>query len=838
VEAALNQGSRSPHSNHRLPYGLTAHGTTAYGSDCYGVTRGNSVTRYLRIACWLGMGAGLGLGFPVTMTAAHAQSAPETDIIAGEELPGIFIEPLETPPLSPEAQLGLPERGVNLGGGTRGTTAGSPQTGQEEPGGNFSLTSPDGVIYDMERGLAFAQRNVEFTYREFKVKGDRGVVDYTKNEATLTGNLTVTVRGQVLRGRTLTFNLDSGQWVLSQIETEFPPDLFPPGSVLEPIYVSNGTVTGQDDEVRGNDFRFSSCDRDHYYVQSKRLDFYRDAQGEPDRIVLKKNKLYVLGKAVAPLPVYVVALQGARSRRVGLQPIVGQNVIDGYFVKTVYDLAANEKKTDSLLIDAMQKRGLGLGFQRELAKGAGLFYLYAITGQDGGRQIDSRIQRNWQITPNLQSSINFQSTKDNPYGGEGTSSQNGNVQFAYSTPNVNSSLFMNYADSSSQFSDFKSFTSSFQHKQDFGSGWSIDANSLYAGNQSLGVTNSSTLDNSLILSNRARLFDTYLSAELHDDLLRNQSYALERLPEIALTTDTTRLGVGLLNNYLPGDIGLGFGSYNEPSTGNRLDRTLMNYRTRQQTQRLLSVGRFQSNFNYRGRFQQSLYSNSTARYDYDYNLALENRLGSISTTLNYFKQRAQGYTPFQFDFLAPAEYVDAVFSYQPSTKLRLNVSGGRDLQNSFTRDIDTRVQWAPSRNFYASLGATYSPESRTFGDMTGNFRIARNPDKLFGGTLDLGIRYSPATSRIVRVNSSLDFFLTKKTRIQALTGYNGVSGEVDFNQIRISRDLHCFNLFATYDGTNRELRFDLALKAFPFVDTRFGVGQFGEGFDSRIGNFN
>jgi hypothetical protein len=800
------------------------------------------------MACVVGTGIASLTPSAAQTETAQDQTAPvqtppsstpttESDIIAGEELPGIFIEPLERAPRTPEEILGLPG---GIAGGLLGGAGGpaSVQTGREQPGGNFSLTSPEGVIYDMEKGLAFAQREVEFTYREFTVKGDRGVVDYNKNEAILTGNLTVTVRGQVFRGRSLTFNLDSGEWVLAQTETTFPPDFFPQGTVLEPIYVSNGTVTGSDDTVSGNDFRFSSCDRDHYYIQSKRLDFYRDEQGEPDRIVLKKNKLFVLGQRVAPLPLYVISLQGARSRRVGLQPIVGQNATDGYFVKTVYDLAANDKKTDSLLIDALQKRGLGLGFQRELAKGAGLFYLYALTGQTGGRQVDSRIRRQWQVTKNLQSTLNFQSTKDNSFGGPGVSSQNGDLQFSFNNERRSSDLFLRYANNTSSFGSFSSYGSTFQHRQDFGGGWSIDANSLYAGSRSTGVPDSATLDNNILLSNRSRLFDTFLRAELHDDLARDQSYALERFPEIGLTTDTSRAGIPFLDRVLPGDITLGFGAFNEPSSRSRLDRTLFNYRARPQTQRLLSLGRFESNLTYGGRFDQSFYSNDTARYNYDYNLSLENRLGALSTSMTYFKQRTLGYTPFQFDFLSPAEYVDATLAYQPSEKFRLNISSGRDLQNGFTREVDTRIQWAPSRNFYASLGGTYSPESREFGDVTGNFRIARNPNRFLGGNLDLGIRYSPSTSRLVRVNSTLDLFLNRKTRVQALTGYNGSTRSIDFNQIRVTRDLHCFNLFATYDSSRKELRFDLALKAFPFVDTRFGIGQFGEGFDSRVGTFN
>jgi hypothetical protein len=60
--------------------------------------------------------------------------------------------------------------------------------------------------------------------------------------------------------------------------------------------------------------------------------------------------------------------------------------------------------------------------------------------------------------------------------------------------------------------------------------------------------------------------------------------------------------------------------------------------------------------------------------------------------------------------------------------------------------------------------------------------------------------------------------------------------ELSFNQVRVTRDLHCFNLYATYDQQRKEFRLDLALKAFPFVDTRLGRTDLGEGFGPFIGD--
>ncbi|MBV9468077.1 MAG: hypothetical protein JOZ57_02390, partial [Abitibacteriaceae bacterium] len=308
--------------------------------------------------------------------------------------------PINGQPNSPTSNNGNPANAIIT---PPANHADDPTSGSELPRQEFHVDAPGGVIEDTEQELIFSQGPMTFTYgRDFVVHGDRGVYDERSHKAVLTGNLTVTVRGKEFKGKKIVFNTDTGGWVLSQIDRIFQPDEFPYGTVLDPLYVSGAAVSGAYDRttgdissVQGSNFKFTSCDRDHYYILSKRLDFYRDAKGEPDRIVLHRNSLYLFRHKIIPLPAYVIPLNGQRSRRLGLQPTVGQNDIDGFFVRTLYDLAANEHRTDSLLIDALQKRGIGLGFQRELAAGAGLFYLYGLTGngKTSGREFDTRIQR-------------------------------------------------------------------------------------------------------------------------------------------------------------------------------------------------------------------------------------------------------------------------------------------------------------------------------------------------------------------------------------------------------------------------------------------------------------
>ena len=764
-------------------------------------------------------------------------------------------------------------------------------SGQEEPGGNYSLESPN-LIEDRDKGIAVARGDVIFRYRELEVRGRRGVIDYNTNTATLSDNLTVTARvgsaTRIFKGQSIVFDLDSGKWTLSQIRATFPPETFPPGSVLEPLFIREGTVSGQNEDATGSDFEFSTCELGHYHLRSGRIDFARDANGRPRRIALKRNALYLFGKKILPLPAYVIGLQADRSRRYGLQPTVGQNAIDGVFVKTVYDLAATSTRSDSLLIDALQKRGLGLGLQRELANGAGLFYLYALSGQKGGRQIDSRIRRDFTITPALRASLNFDSTQNNSIAGQGFASRNGQANFNYGTARVQSNLLLSQNASASPFFNFRQQNATFTHRHNLGSAWDIELDSNYARTQTSGSDEVATLDNLFGLNRRGSRFDAFLRAELHDDLTGrsqvNGAYQLERLPELQLSTDTQRLGLSFFERALPGELNLSLAQFNEPSSAQKLSRTDLSYILRDREFSLLDSGFLRSKLNVGGHFGQAFYGDNTARYNYNYNFSLNNYIGRqrggrlrapntgsdidvdnegngnpisgpsfgpsfgqpfgglednggalLNFQFNYFKLRTVGFTPFQFDFLSPNEFIDARAILEPSRKLRLELAGGRDLQNGVTRDLTSTLRVAPSPSLYFDLSTSYSLEERSLGDVTGNFYLSRRRERFLGGSALLAFRYSPEQSTFTAINAAGDISFGRKTRLQFFTGYNGFTKQFDFQQFRIARDLHCFNLFATFDSQRKELRFDLALKAFPFLDTRLGQNRLGESFDPQIG---
>jgi len=741
-------------------------------------------------------------------------------------------------------------------------------SGQEVPSDQYSLDEPNGFVYDSERHIAAAQGAVTFRYRELTVKGNQGVVDENARRATLSGDLTVTAkagaRTQIYKGRTLVFDLDSGKWLLSQLTTTFPPEDFPPGTVLTPLFQTNGSVRGRGQNAIGENFRFSSCDRDHYYIRSNRIEFYRLPSGQPQKIVLRKNDLYVFRRKILPLPVYVISLLGEQAQRQPVQLTAGQNVTDGYFVRALYDLRASATQTDSLLLDTLQKRGLGLGFQRQLL-GGGLLYLYSVSGGAGGRELDAKVNQNYQLTKQLASAIRYESSSNNSLAGSGIKSQTGNLSLTDSGSGRQTTATFTFDQSAYSNSSLAGRTGSssarqslsVNNQQTFARGLSLTASGLLNtsryGSNATGATAASasknqTGDLNLQLGRTSGLFDAFLRTELHRDFVNKKgAYQLERLPELLLQSSTARLPLPLVGSLLPGDFSLGFGTFNEPkntigasSLGGQNSRADFFFNARERRVQVLGAPRSGSELRLSGNFEQAFYSDNTARYNTAQSVALNNVLGPFQLAVNYGKRQTSGYTPFQFDYSTPSENVDYTASLSPSDKFRLNVSGGRDIKNGYTRDLIGNLQWIPLKGAYVSLSTSYGLQAERkgkFGDIATNIRLLRGGQGLAGSSFSLGARYTPSgpNAGLARVNGSLDTNLTRKFRLQLLAGYDGINKRFDFQQYRLITDLHCFNLYTTYDGSRHELRLDLSLKAFPFADTRFGRNGFSEGFDPGVG---
>lgn len=688
---------------------------------------------------------------------------------------------------------------------------------------------------------------VQVVLKELKVQGELLQADLNASTAFFKGPVTLTGRGETVKGQGLSINLKTREWKFDTASAELSPQFLK--GAKAPVFVEGSHLDGTDKLVNLSGCDLTSCGlkHPHFMLKAKSIAIYPG-----DKLVAKGVTFLSGGKRVFWLPRFEVPLQQSASRQFEM-PLIGQSVQEGAFVKTSYNYMATRSSHGALKLDLMQKMGVGAGLEQGYtfggATGTLSLYQFLNSGQRTGRLQHSQKLGDMR----LQLNADF---RDNSYQ-YAPSSRTKNIAL-YLTRNVkasDTSLSLN-TNSVSGYQDFRnnSLTSSFQHTQRIGtrllSSLALDYSNFSS--TASGSTNSdSQLNSRLDFKDRLPNFDFALSANKHFALggsSPTQFYSgVQKLPEMSLTTDGTRFKNGLLAK-LPIRMSIGYGNFLEQPTNIQTSRMLLQMDMSGKEWKWGQTG-----LNITGGFRQTLYGDSTAQYMITENVALTRNLGGNSqASLNYSYQRPYGWTPFRFDYVVPYKVSTGRVNWEPSKKLNVLLATGYDfLSNGFHwQDALLRTTYKPIKGVEVMNSATYdlnpntptAPNRRGLRGITTRLKLDMPNGFVLdaGARLDARIGYGTATrSRIGAVKAHVSTPMWGKWKIEA---YLGQDGYMKYRDIMLTRDLHCWEASVIYvnEGgvggmqAQQGFRFAISLKAFPFQQ-RFGIGQFGQSLDSGIG---
>ena len=324
---------------------------------------------------------------------------------------------------------------------------------------------------------------------------------------------------------------------------------------------------------------------------------------------------------------------------------------------------------------------------------------------------------------------------------------------------------------------------------------------------------------------------------------------VERYPELKFTASPIAgqqnplLHVLPLMNYLT----VSLGDFHDPSANIRTQRFLMNLNTGQQSHKKKRIVT-----SYSGQFEQDFYGDNTARYILNGTLGSVYTIGSKSNyTINYGTLRPYGFTPFFFDRTGTYNNASMNLNYEPTRKIQIVLASGYDFTQTHSinglpptpcQNLSIQLVAKPSSILVNRIVTTYDPNHGTLFDVSDDCNVGMP----WGFVFQTGIRYSPSTHTFSTVTENLTLpLLTNKMqqagyKLQALGGYNGFTKMWTYYGVQLTRSWHDFELSAVMQndlsgtpGTTFYLNF--SLKAFPGYQP-FGVGQFGQGLDTSIGN--
>lgn len=750
-----------------------------------------------------------------------------------------------------------------------------------------------------------ARHNVEVQYRGILLRGDHLQADFQSNEMRLEGHVTVTTEGQTITCDAIQFNLKTRNYSLENGRLILTPE-FIGGGVVAPLFAEGTQAQAKgDQEIQARGPSLTSCDREHphYLLSGKRVVIY------PERkLLLWGGGLSALGHRLISLPKIEIPLRNLR-RGLPFTPDFGRNDIEGFYLKTHYLLPTSSlSHSTATQLDITEKQGLRLGlehqYQRERQRQGWLDLDYALKDQ----ALSARISHLERFSREFNVDLNMDYNERNAFAYQ-KRQLNANLRLRHFTSQGQTSTLavrQQSSDGSDSLSANLMHQSSFQRSQRGRRGVQVALNADYYRRPTFGGgADDEEMNTRLNLSGEAPHFRWTLQDERRFDLdgeayAQDNFYAhTETVPHVILMSDARQLHWGLPPN-MSSTMQLSLGQFREITRRNdqpfKVDVFRTNFRMDLRASRIPLSGSLFANADLG--FEQSFFSDQTAKYNVRANTALMAALGAgWNLQLTHFYQRPSGYSPLsRFDFTSRSDRLTAALtfsadrragsfgyggyggyesyggydSYDSSygdTGAYRSRAGDEDFQGvgygqydaygGYRRASRGRQPWRISlntgydllRSRWNSMGinanGSLSPSSRLGlntrydfeGQGFGDLSVQYN----YAGShllLDSSLLYSPRQdTKLSAVRSFVSWKASRKIRLETLLEYRGRERKFTYNDVLLTYDLHCWEAVLVYNKQRGDFRLDLNLKAYPRSDFGFGIGSSGQGFDTSLGGY-
>jgi len=730
-------------------------------------------------------------------------------------------------------------------------TQAPPEQAVEAQAGELLTLEGDSLTYYPPDQTVTAQGNVHLTYKGYTITSDQAQGNLDQQIFEFEGHVFLESRDETIRARRLTFNLRTRGWIVRDSEGRLEPGLFK-GDVVEPLFLGGQYVQGQPDHLIGEEGSFTSCNlpgHPHYHISARSVEVYPG-----DKLIARHASFWAGDRRLLTFPTLIIPLKQVLGRS-PLVPQVGQNDVEGYFVKLLYNYGGTINSYGSLKLDWLQKRGIGRGIEHfyKIAGGVGSVYIYNLLDKVTGKQNWTGRFQHRQKIGRVMASVATDLRQNSYY--YASSSTTRNTELTLFDQGHSTSTNLSVRQGSTQgFGTYKTLTSSFQHSRslsrDLRTSLSLDYSRYETPSSGdTPIPPAEELNSRFEASQRTRYFDIQLTHTKRQNLTKGGGQAsffstLDRVPEIMLSTDSYRFQKGLLA-ALPSRLQLGYGRFREEPGHVETDRFLFKYDLTGKSFRFgPRIG-----FNFNSGFQQTVYGDNTALYSVNLNASLSARVGRESTTeINYYRQTPHGYAPFRFDFINRYDTLSLRYNYRDSRNLRLTLYTGYDFTQNQSpwQNLNIRMLYRPVGAILLTTATSYNlnKQSSLFGSNISRWGPLTNLLQVRArGSLnmDLSTVYNTSRSNWDTVRAQLEVPLGRWWKIRALTSYSGLRKQFDYKHLLITRDLHCWEASLLVSDENsffrsrREVRFDIRIKAFP-VTQAFGVGQFGQALDTSVGD--
>ncbi|MHB0938053.1 MAG: LPS-assembly protein LptD [Armatimonadota bacterium] len=662
--------------------------------------------------------------------------------------------------------------------------------------------------------------NVTFETDDLTITADEVEYKAQTQLATAQGHVSVrTADGTTYQGDNLALDVPARQWRFRDISVEYLPGTLGK-EFIGSTFLRSEEFLGTERELHGTNTRVTTCDQPepHYYLSAGSIDIYPN-----DKLIAHNVNFYIMGRRVLHLPWFYMWL---RQKKTPFVPTAGHNETEGYFARVLYQYLFDDQNLGGIRVDQTEKLGTGVGVNHfySLPGGYGEAFVY---GRQGLEEYVARLDHLQQLPADIQLKLTGDVRKNSLFTSQPTTLTNINAQaqrrigpsltqLTY-IRNLNQGLFRSDNTNANFRYDYTTQATTFRYSGEYSSyGRFGTAGDLPANEE---------MWNHLLWTHRLGFgklnlrLDERTDVDGDDYTGDDNFFGLQRMPEVYLETDQNQLQWEMLKR-VPSQFTVGWGLFDEQPNDVRLSRYLFNWRPQPKP---IKWGR--TVLTPTGSLRQTVYGDPdmTAMYVISDGMEARTTVGPFSNILGYRKNQYHGYSPFRFDAAYPSETITEGMQYI-TPNLRLYLNSGKDLENDRWQDLLFRSEALMTPAFRMNHSVAYNLNNGQWRDMVSQFKYDRSE------VVSLGVdtRYDMEGARMRRVSTNLAWNINPQWRVQWLGGYDAPNKKLLYNEILVTRDLHCWDVSAYYSYQQKYFYLYFRLKALDIPLPQFGIGRGGQ----------
>ncbi|MBU0574574.1 MAG: hypothetical protein KKH83_08890 [Candidatus Margulisbacteria bacterium] len=717
--------------------------------------------------------------------------------------------------------------------------------------------------YIQETGIVIASGSVEVEIEGLHIHSDSLTMNTTNNVVTAEGNITM-YGGPLDYHATssfITYNVSSETASFRDFRTKTSPS-----NISGTVYLQAQDIEDQKTRMLGKEGILTTCDyaehgRPHYITTARKIEYYPD-----DKIVGYWVSFYEqwIGKVWMGGSPYLVYDLKKRNKK---NWVIGQNQVEGWFLKTAWDWPLG-----LLYFDYMEKKGFGYGVSFEQKDSSA--YFYQIEEKDT-KLLDSVIKLNKKYQVTDQSTLDLSYNASNIYlipSGRMDQSEI-KANFNHSSDRMlasNLSLYESRTGNteklaySLQYTKDKSNTSysanidqgkdavhsiriaqRFNHSRPlFRDSTSFKTNISYFDNIArAGEYGDERLEPEIEIVDRYDNFTLRYYQNWHLDLDQglytgdDNDQFMETQPEITLSFKT--LDLRLFNL----DASTSYGWYREvkyvPGWGYNRDYATSRYQTSLSASKSLPLA-LGTTLALGAGMTQNLYQPGDALYVFTEDAALETDLASfLKNKLTYKRGIAEGNSPFYFDRVGTRynNYKDQLTLYY-GDKINWQTEGGYNWETEQHFNLISSLIIKPGQVLNLNFKSGYDIENSRYLDLSSSANF--NPFPWLLTTLsvlsDLNTGNLRSASSLLDLEVGSEENWQNHWHLKFSHSYNSATQRHQLRDIMVVKDLHCWEVKYTYSDYRKEFSLIFTLKALPNEPIGYATGRgfYYEGFDKAL----